>query len=53
MTGTLTWGANDTNPKTISIPILNDNLAEFNEDLQIQLLAHHPAQRKRSGYEVG
>ena len=31
--GTLSWGANDFNPKQISIPILNNGLVEFNEDV--------------------
>jgi uncharacterized delta-60 repeat protein/uncharacterized repeat protein (TIGR01451 family) len=37
VTGTLTWGANDGQDKTISIVISNDTLVEFNEDLLVQL----------------
>jgi uncharacterized repeat protein (TIGR01451 family)/uncharacterized delta-60 repeat protein len=37
ITGTLTWGANDGQDKTISINISNDTLVEFNEDLLVQL----------------
>ena len=35
--GTLTWGASDFKAKSFTIPIANDNLVEFNEDLQLQL----------------
>ncbi|MFO1487033.1 MAG: Calx-beta domain-containing protein [Verrucomicrobiota bacterium] len=34
--GTLTWGANDDAIKFIDIPIHNDDLVEFNEDIFIQ-----------------
>jgi uncharacterized repeat protein (TIGR01451 family)/uncharacterized delta-60 repeat protein len=37
ITGTLTWGANDGQDKTISITISNDTLVEFNEDMLVQL----------------
>ena len=37
VTGQLTWGANDGNDKTITIPITNSGLVEFNLDLQVQL----------------
>jgi len=37
VSGTLSWGANDKLPKTISIPIINNGLVENNEDLLIQL----------------
>lgn len=41
--GTLRWNDGDYTPKTIDIPIIDDKLPEFNEDLQIQLfqLAGH------------
>jgi uncharacterized delta-60 repeat protein len=35
--GTLSWGANDGNPKPITFTINNDDLTEFNEDFRIQL----------------
>jgi uncharacterized delta-60 repeat protein len=41
--GTLNWGANDATPKTITIPIINDNLVEFNEDMLLQLYFATPA----------
>lgn len=31
------WGANDIAPKTILIPIVEDSLVEFDEDLEVQL----------------
>lgn len=37
VTGTLTWGGNDGQPKPIDIPIINDSRVEFNEDLQLEL----------------
>lgn len=37
VSGTLSWGANDGNDKTITIPILNDGQVKFNRDLQVQL----------------
>ena len=40
VSGTLSWGAFDYNPKTITIPILNSGLVEFNQDLLVQL--HNP-----------
>lgn len=40
-TGTLTWGQDDFNPKTITITVNNDSLPEFNEDLLLQL--HNPS----------
>ncbi len=39
VSGVITWAANDFNPKPIDIPILQDNLPEFNEDLRIKLYA--------------
>ena len=42
VTGTLTWGANDFSPRTIDVPIINDNLPEFNEDLLLQLYNPQP-----------
>jgi len=35
--GTLTWGVNDYNPKTITIPIINNGLIEFDRDFLVQL----------------
>jgi len=37
VTGTLNWNAGDFTSKTITIPIINNSLVEFNEDMQIQL----------------
>ena len=37
VTGTLNWGAYDSTPKTIAVPILNNGLVEPNLDLLIQL----------------
>ena len=37
VSGTLTWGAYDYTPKQITIPVLNNGLVEFNEDMLIQL----------------
>ncbi len=37
VTGQLSWGDNDYTPKYIDIPIANDDLVEFNEDMLIQL----------------
>lgn len=37
VTGTLTWGANDTTLKPIVIDITNYNKVEFNEDLLVEL----------------
>ncbi len=37
VSGTLNWGAYDTAPKFIQIPIINDTVVEFNEDLLVQL----------------
>lgn len=37
VTGTLTWAANDYLPKTITIPIINNGLVEFNTDFLVQL----------------
>jgi len=42
MNGTLSWGAYDYNPKQITIPIFNNGLVEFNEDLLIQLYNPQP-----------
>jgi uncharacterized delta-60 repeat protein len=35
--GVLSWGPNDATPKAISIPIIDDTNAEFNEDMEIEL----------------
>ena len=35
--GTLSWGANDMNPKNFTITIINDTLVEFDEDIQFTL----------------
>jgi uncharacterized delta-60 repeat protein/uncharacterized repeat protein (TIGR01451 family) len=35
--GTLSWGAFDVQPKLFDIPITNDNIVEFNEDILMQL----------------
>ena len=37
VSGTLNWGANDGLPKLIEIPITDDNVVQFNEDLLLQL----------------
>ena len=37
VSGTLTWAAGDTSPKTITIPILDDALVEGNESVQLAL----------------
>ena len=37
VSGTLTWGAFDGQPKLFNIPITNDNIVEFNEDILMQL----------------
>ena len=37
VSGTLNWGANDGQPKFIEIPITDDNVVQFNEDLLLQL----------------
>jgi uncharacterized delta-60 repeat protein len=37
VTGTLTWGSGDFTAKSFSIPITNDTLVEFDEDMQLQL----------------
>ena len=47
--GTLTWGANDNAPKFIQIPILDDNLVEFNEDIFIQFDQNLPANAPSGG----
>jgi len=49
--GTLTFGAT-LKPQTISIPILNNNLVEFNEDLQLELSTPNTADGLPVG-EVG
>lgn len=35
--GELTWGTGDFNPKPITIPIYNDTVPEFNEDLLVNI----------------
>ena len=40
--GTLSWAANDFNPKQITIPILNNGAVEFNEDFQVHLFNPQP-----------
>jgi len=42
VSGTLTWGANDTAPKQISIPIFNPGTVEPNVDLWLQLYNNNP-----------
>lgn len=37
VTGTLTWGPDDNDPKQISIPIINNGLVENNVDFLVQL----------------
>ena len=37
VTGTVAWAANDFNSKPITIPIFDDNLVEFNEDMLLEL----------------
>jgi hypothetical protein len=37
ITGTLSWAANDTNPKTFTIPILNDTTIEPSERVRLTL----------------
>lgn len=34
----ITWAANTSGPKTISIPVLDDNLYEFSEDVKLRLV---------------
>ena len=43
ITGTLSWGSGDYNPKQITIPINNNGLVEFNEDMLIQLYNPQPS----------
>lgn len=43
VSGTLTWGANDPNPKQITIQIHNNGLVENNADFQVQLYNATPA----------
>jgi uncharacterized delta-60 repeat protein/uncharacterized repeat protein (TIGR01451 family) len=47
--GTLTWGANDGQPKFITIPVNDDNLVEFNEDVYIQFDQDLPANAPQGG----
>jgi uncharacterized delta-60 repeat protein len=37
VSGTLSWGAYDSIPKAITIPIMNDGNVDFNKDLQLAL----------------
>ncbi len=37
VSGTLSWAMGDFSTKTFAIPITNDSLVEFNEDMQVQL----------------
>ena len=37
VTGKLSWGADDFDPKTIEFKIADDDIAEFNEDIVIVL----------------
>jgi uncharacterized delta-60 repeat protein/uncharacterized repeat protein (TIGR01451 family) len=39
VSGTLSWGLGDFNPKAISIPINNDDTPEFNEDFVVNLFS--------------
>ncbi|HVM50198.1 MAG TPA: hypothetical protein VMU04_19375, partial [Candidatus Acidoferrum sp.] len=55
VSGTLSWGAYDTATKFIQIPITNESLVQFNEDLLVQLSlpgpTYPPADSDRSlGY---
>ena len=50
VTGTLSWDANKANTQTITIPILNNGLVEFDEDFQVQLYNPGPT---ASGASVG
>ena len=43
VTGTLSWGTGDFNPKAITIPINNDGIVEFNEDMYLELYNATPA----------
>ena len=42
VSGTLSWGAGDFNPKQITIPILNNGVVEFNQDMLVQLYNPQP-----------
>jgi uncharacterized delta-60 repeat protein len=54
VTGTLTWGANDTANKTITVPIFDDDLVEFNEDFRVELYNPTPAAAGDDpGYTLG
>ncbi len=47
VSGTLSWGVNDANPKTLTIPILNNGLVENNADLLLQL--YNPLDNGQTG----
>lgn len=47
VTGTLNWGAYDADPKPIEIPITDDTLVQFNEDLLVQLYFDSPVPTER------
>jgi uncharacterized delta-60 repeat protein len=54
VTGTLTWAADDFNPKQITIPILNSGQVQFNQDMLVQL--HNPLPKPSTsdpGYFLG
>ncbi len=54
VSGTLSWGAYDYNPKSITIPILNNGLVENNADMWIQLFNPLPKPSGTTpGVEVG
>ena len=54
VTGTLNWGANDATPKFIEIPVNDDNVVQFNEDVLVQLYFQQqpstPATDRSLGY---
>jgi len=55
VSGTLNWGANDLTYKYIDIPIINDDVVQFNEDILVQLYLPGPkypdaAQDRSVGY---
>ena len=55
VSGTLNWAKpSDAIAKTITIPIINDNLPEFNEDFQVQLFNASPTPTATTpGAEIG
>ena len=49
VSGTLTWGPFDNAPKFIQIPIIDDNLVEFNEDIFVEFDRNLPANGPTGG----